>query len=391
MKRDFLLVFKYFLIWRVVLFLLAAASLYLIPTFGARFPYWDRVLTITGLPNWIWGFGNFDGVHYLRIAQNGYTSEFTSAFFPLFPFLIKLFSVFFPRTPGLDLRIYTDPSYFYSGIFISNAFFIAALYMFYKLIKIDYAKSFAKKSLILLLVFPTSFYFGAVYTESLFLFFAVTSVYFIRKQKFLLASIFMSLATATRIIGVFLILIYLIEVIKTLKGNSLINKTRLKIILGFLIAPIGLVVYSLFLNTNYGDPLYFLSVQPKFGADRSSSLVLLPQVLYRYVKIFLNVPFISLGAFNAFLELLFTLLPLMFLLFYIKKIRLSYWIFSLSSLILPTLTGTLSSMPRYVLMAFLVLPVFVQILDKHFKLFVLIFILLGVVLLSLFIRGYWVA
>lgn len=296
MRNNFILVLKYFLIWRVVLFLLAASSGYLIPHFGASFPYYDRVLQITGLPNWIWGFGNFDGVHYLRIAQNGYTSEFTNAFFPLYPLLVRLVSVIFPKTQGLDLTIYTDPLYFYTGFILSNCFFIFALYFFYKLLRLDFSETVSKKSLIFLLAFPTAYYFGSVYTESLFLFLAAISIYLIRKQKYFFSSVFIALATATRVVGVFLILIYLIELVKN--RESLKFKTQE--IFGFVIAPLGLVGYSLYLNSKFGDFFYFLSVQPKFGADRSSSLILLPQVFYRYLKIIFDVPVLSLSFFNAF-------------------------------------------------------------------------------------------
>jgi len=82
-------IIKLFITWRLSLFLIAFVSIFLITKFGARFPYVDRVLEITNLPSWIWGFGNFDGVHYLRIAQNGYTSDYSQAFFPLFPLLRK--------------------------------------------------------------------------------------------------------------------------------------------------------------------------------------------------------------------------------------------------------------------------------------------------------------
>ncbi len=391
MKRDFLLVLKYFFIWRVALILVAAAALYLLPTFAARFPYSDRVLTITGLPNWIWGFGNFDGVHYLRIAQNGYTSEFTNAFFPLFPILTRVFSVFFPKIPGLDLSMFTDPSYFYSGLILPNLFFIGALFMFYKLLRIDYVDEISKKTLILLLVFPTAYYFGAIYTESLFLLLGVSAIYLIRKHKFLPASIFIALATATRITGVFLIIVYLIEAYNYYKVTGLPQKKKLEILLGIAVSPLGVLSYSLYLYSHFGDALYFLTVQPKFGADRSASLVLLPQVFYRYLKIFLNVPLISSSFFNAFLELIFTIFPLALLIIYLRKMRLSYWLFTLAVLLLPTLTGTLSSMPRYALLSFLLFPLIVQKWNMNYKLIILVLILLQVVLLSLFIRGYWVA
>ncbi len=86
-----------------------------------------------------------------------------------------------------------------------------------------------------------------------------------------------------------------------------------------------------------------------------------------------------------------TIVPLTLLVFYFRKMRFSYWIFSLGCLILPTFTGTLSSMPRYSLMTFLIFPLVVMSLGRNFKFIALSLIILQVILLMMFSRGYWVA
>lgn len=372
----------YFLTWRIALFFIAFLSIYFLPTFGARFPYADRVLEITRLPNFVWGFGNFDGVHYLKIAQNGYTSMYSQAFFPLFPLLIKYFSPLFSHIPNLDTNVFVDPSYFYSGVVISNLFFLVSLFLFYKLMRLDFKKNITRWSIIFLLVFPTSFYFGAIYTESLFLLLAVSSIYLIRKKRFFWGAVLISLATATRIFGILLIPLYLIEAFK--------NKRKLNFLWVF-ITPLGILAYMFFLKTQFGNPFYFLTVQPMFGAERSSGeIILLPQVIYRYMKIFLAVDIFSLSFFNALLEFLFTLGPLTLLILFFKKMRLSYWLFSIISLLLPTLTGTFSSMPRYALLSFLLIPYILQKVKSKFLLMTLSGVV-GIILIALFVRGYWVA
>lgn len=374
----------YFLTWRVALFLVAFLAVLVISKFGGRFPYADKVLEITKLPSWIWSFGNFDGVHYLRIAQNGYTADYSQAFFPLFPLLIKFLANIFPKNSSLDIRLFVDPAYFWSGIILANAFFLAALFAFYKLLRIDYSKKLALSSMVLLLVFPTSFYFGSIYTESLFLLLACSALYFLRKRRYLLSGVLISLASATRIFGILLILVYLIEVAKNIKN--------LKVWAGLLIAPLGLLFYMYYLNLNFGDPFYFLTSQPAFGAQRTvRQIILLPQVIFRYLKIFLTVPITSLPFFNAFLEFMFTLAPIAVLIWAFKRIRFSYWLFSLLVLLLPTLTGTLSSMPRYVLMNFLLFPFAIEKLKKYHKWLIVSFVFLAIILVSLFTRGYWIA
>ncbi len=372
------------MIWRTSVFLIAFLSIYFLPTFAARFPYSDRVLEITHLPYWIWGWGNFDGVHYLRIAQDGYLAQYSQAFFPLFPITIRLFSFIFPRVLNLDTNIFTDPAYFYSGLILSNTFFLVALLILYKLLRLDFKKDVSFLSIVCLLVFPTSFFFGAIYTESLFLLLVVSSIYLIRRGHFFWVAIVISLATATRITGVLLIPLYLIEAFR--------SKNNLNF-LWSLVTPLGLVAYMYYLKVYFNNPLYFLTSQPVFGAGRSANeIILLPQVVYRYLKIFLSTNILSLPFFNALLEFMFTLIPLIVLLFFVKKMRFSYWFFSISTLLLGTLTGTFSSMPRYVLSSIiLLLPYIIIRFRSYAKPAILTSALLGIVLVMFFIRGYWIS
>ncbi len=385
-----------FTVWRLSLFLAAAAALIFIPIFGARFPYKEQVLEITGLPEWVWGFGNFDGVHYLRIAQNGYDAMYSQAFFPLYPLIIRfageIFSSF--KNINLDTNVFVDPVYFISGLLISNVALLPALFFYIKLIQLDLSEKIALRSVIFLLAFPTAFYFGSIYTESLFLLWLILTFYFLRKNNYLLSGVFILLASSTKFVGLILIVPMLIEVILSFKNDrfNLKSSEFTKAVIGLLIAPLGLLFYMLYLRLNFENPLYFLTSQPFFGASRSGSeIILLPQVIFRYFKIFLSVPINSLAFLNSATEFLFTIGILAVLLLGFKKIRLSYFIFTLLVLLIPTLSGTLSSMPRYVLASVLVFPFLVNALGKYFK-YILILLAVGqVALLSMFIRGYWVA
>jgi Gpi18-like mannosyltransferase len=387
MKKYFpnKIIFSSFLIWRIALFGVAFLAVFLLPVFGNRFPYANRVLEPTGLPTWVWGFGNFDGVHYLRLAQNGYQDEYSQAFFPLYPLLTRFVANFLPKDPLLDTRTFTDPAFFWSGFLLANLFFLVLLFVFYKFLRLDFNQKVSFRTLFLLLAFPTSFYLGAVYTESLFLLLTVLALYSMRKKKFLLAGAFIALAGATRILGILLIPVYLLEVFKT---KNLDRQS----VLGLLVSPLGLISYMYFLSKNFGNAFYFLTSQPAFGAQRSAvPVVLLPQVVFRYAKIFLSVNTFSLTFFNAFLEFSFTLVPLVFLVLVYRKMRFSYWLFSLTALLLPTLTGTFSSMPRYALVAFLVLPFLTKLENRLYWLTLGFFIVLNAILAILFTRGYWVA
>ena len=165
MKRfwdDFKIILPVFIFWRLVLFLVSYVGIHLIPGLGNRYPYVNYILEPTGMPSWIWGFGGFDGVHYLKIAQYGYVDRFTQAFFPLYPYLIRIINIF-PKDIVDPFYSRVDPTFFAVGLVISNISFLLLLIFFYKLLRIDFKKSLAYKTLLLVLVFPTSFYFGSIY------------------------------------------------------------------------------------------------------------------------------------------------------------------------------------------------------------------------------------
>lgn len=370
-----------FLIWRIGLFIVAFLSIFLLPEFGNRFPYWDTTLMVTNLPSWIWGFGNFDGVHYLRLVIYGYEgSQYSQAFFPLYPLLIKFLSFW--------------QQYFLTALVLSNIFFLLGIYVFYKLLKIDYTDKVSFNSVLLLLAFPTAFYFGSVYSESLFFLLIVSSLFFLRKGHYLEAGFFGALASSTRLLGLLLVPIFIIEIYFAFKKRNFKFKSEefIKSIIAATIVPLGTLIYMWYLNVAFNNPLYFLTSQPFFGAERSSiPIVLLPQVIFRYFKILFSVPINSWQFFNSVLELSFTLSAIALLVISFKKIKLIYWLFAFGCLIIPTFTGTLSSMPRYILMIFFLLPVLVEISKKYFIFLLILFIILEMLLTSLFIRGYWVA
>src|SRR3989344_8027634 len=125
------LVVAVFFIWRLLLFLIAYFANFFISDFGNQFPYSQEVLKSTGLPNWAWSFGNFDGVHYVRIAQDGYAYQFTQAFFPLYPILIRLVSYI------------TFGNFLISALLISNLAFLVGLFLFYQLIRKNFNEKIA--------------------------------------------------------------------------------------------------------------------------------------------------------------------------------------------------------------------------------------------------------
>lgn len=361
-----------FIVWRVTLFIVAFASPTIIPDFGARFPYFEERLIASGLPHFIWSFGNFDGVHYLGIAKDAYAYNFTQVFFPLYPALVWL----------LNLLI---GNLIIAALLISNVAFLLGLIIFYKLISLVYSEKIAMSSTVFVLAFPTSFYFGAVYTEGIFFLLIVTAFYLAEKNKqsfstsrMLASSIVGSFASATRLIGLFL--------------APALFFTKKRSIVPLLVIPIGFLAYVLYLQIEFNNPFYFLSAQSIFGQERETTrIVLLPQVVWRYIKILLTTEDLVLA--NAALELASTVFAAVMLFIAWKmKVKREWLIFSAAAVLVPTLTGTFASMPRYILVAFPIYIVLAHLKSTQVKIAVIfIFLALLFATTTLFTQGYWVA
>ena len=341
-------------------------------------------------------WANFDGIHYLWIAQNGY-GLYQQAFFPLYPWLIRWLAGFIHN-------------YLFSGLAISHLSFFASLYLLYRLLLFDFSEKFVRRVIILLLLFPTSFFFASFYSESLFFFLMIAAFYFARKGKWLVAGIFGALASATRVVGIFLLPALLVEWWEQKKiqnpkarfagflRNTKIQNDNLKFrilqVFSIFLTPLGLIFYMRYLAVHWGDPLLFAHVQEHFGAQRTSEkIILLYQVFWRYFKMILTTKADPLY-FVVWLELLTALGFLALLIWgYFQKIRLSWLIFGILAYLLPTLSGTFSSLPRYVLVIF---PGFVGLglLTEKYrwgKILYLIFAILLLISTAFFTRGYWLA
>ena len=355
-----------FVIWRILLFLIAFISPAVIPQFGARFPYYQERLIASGLPHFIWSFGNFDGVHYLGIAKDAYAYQYTQVFFPLYPLLIRLVSLL------------TFGNLLIAGLLISNIAFFVSLVIFYKLVNKYHGEKIAFWSCLFLLSFPTSFYFGAIYTEGIFFLLIISVFYLFYKKKILLASILGSFASATRLVGLFLI-------------PAISLKKNIQSIIPILIAPLGFLAYVLYLKIEFNNPLYFVSAQTIFGQERSTTqIILLPQVFWRYLKILATTNGLTFA--NAAFELGMTVLILTLLVLSYRRVKTEWLIFSFLAVLMPTFTGTLASIPRYVLIAFPVYILLASIKSLIIKiLIVIVFSVLLIITTVLFTQGYWVA
>ena len=347
-----------------------------------------------GLTNYLrlplfWGFSNFDGEHYVSIAQNGY-APLQHFFFPVYPLLIRIISTVL----GHSLFLYN-----LSGIlvsFVSTAVFLVGLV---QLLKIDYSEKVTELTILLLVLSPASFFFFMVYTESLFLALAVWCFYFTRRRLFLPAVILASIASATKVVGFSLGIAILFEILAPswpMKNVLEVVKKNIKELLLVLFSTTGLFAYMTFLQKETGDALVFLHKISVFGDQRSSTLISLPQVFYRYVfKIIPNLTNYWPTTFTTLLEFAVAVIFLLICIFSFRTLRKSYWIYLVIGFLVPTLAGSFSSLPRYVIVlfpAFLYLATLFENKKKEYTYIVFaIFGLLQIISLMLFFRGYWLS
>lgn len=370
-----------FSFWRIVLiFVMLAAIKYL------SLGYKDRFLG-GGFINYsispeIFSWANFDGEHYLSIAIVGYKG-LEQAFFPIFPMLISFFA-----KPFSQDALSTVISSTIAGLLISNIAFLFSIYFLWKLLRIDFSSKIVWLTIILLLVFPTSFYLGSLYNESLYLLLSVLSFYFGRSGNWFWAATFGVISSATRIFGVLLLPALLIEAYQ--------QRAKFSKFFWIFLIPLGLILYMYYQYILVGDPLAFYRLQKIVGEQHQSGFIFLPQVYFRYLKMLITVdvanPIYQTVVLEFFVGILFFILPIIG---YFKKVRISYLLYALIGFLSPTIQGSFSSVPRYILAFFPSFLVGALILDKLPKLFKILIILISFILLcfetALFIRGYWVA
>jgi hypothetical protein len=308
----------------------------------------------------------WDSYWYLDIAQNGYVFNGPEklsniVFFPLYPQLIKVASFVF------------GGNYVIAGWIVSMIFLLLSLIYFVKLIKEFHAEIKPQLPLMFLLIFPTAFFLNSIYTESLFLFLSIASFYYALKKNFVLAGIFGFFASITRITGLLLFVPLIWEYYKNYKFQHIFNKKLLSI---FLI-PFGTFIFFIYHYVRFGDFLLFLKVESWWGRSFNIN-----------GEHFLSSanPAIS----NLIIDSCFVLFAFITTYFVFKKLRTSYGLYMLVTLLVALSSGTFMSIGRYILVLFPIYILLASIKNQYLQL-TIIFIsgLLLSMNIILFVNNYW--
>lgn len=391
-----------FFVWRIALFLPLFASEQLL-SYRPGYDYtniWKFTKAYEPVSHFlIYPWANFDGVHYLSIAGSGYNNE-NLGFFPLFPAVIGLTSSLFGGGETFGAI------QFFAGFLLSNLAFLAALFVLYKLIELDYSLKIAKFTILFLLVFPTSFFFVSIYSESLFLLLTLLSFYFARREKWFLAGIFAMLTTLTRLVGITILPALLFEFFKPFFQPPFLQPRRFHapnlrgwtraILAGLpiLLIPIGFLGFALYNRMLTNDAFYFIKAHGTLANSRSvETVILIPQTVFRYGKILLSFSYMHFEWWIALLELAtFVFVAALLFVAWKKKVRLSYILFALIAFLIPVSSGTFTGLPRYVLVLF---PIFIALALVKNRLIQVIYMVISSILLFILLlfisKGYFVS
>ena len=368
-----------FVAWRAALWLFAAIGIWfsdVLHPLAQRFEYDDTIYTRAGvirsalLDGWV----HWDGRHYIAIASTGYQFEGqrwpNMAFFPLYPILIKLVAPL------------VGYSYTIAALLVAQLAFFGALLLLHDLVGRDFGRDIAYRSVLLLLVVPTSFFFAAPYSESLALLLLVASIWALRRERWWLAGAAGFLLALTRLPGVLIAPVLALAYLRHIGWRWRAIRAPA---LAALLPPIGLGLFMLYQWQRFGTPLAFLAAQRQWKNWLSPPWVI-PERLF---KAFTDLPSWPNAAFQAAFWLSFIVLTIVAL----RRLPLLYSLTLLLFLLPPYFSNWPWSISRHVLLgfpAFVVLALWTERLWVR-RLLVASMLVLLLIATCVFVNGFLVA
>ena len=377
-KKILIKIFKIVLFWHILVSVVMIVSVIAMGQKGPDLP-------LSNYNNILQPFIHWDARYFIGIALKGYGLQPSGlpAFFPLFPLILRASSFF-----SVNVVLW--------GLLVNFIASFGAVYFLYKL-AYDYLKNkeLAYKAVDIFIFFPTAFFLCVLYTEAIFCFLCFGAFYFAKKRNWLVSNIFIAFATASRLVGVVLAVAIFIEYLSSIKFKFKNIKTD---ILYFLIAPFGLILYSIYLHYAFDDFLFFKNAYKYGWTERNAFKPNVFESIYKqsiyFVGLFMKRPegwtyvlynqsigyFAWLGAFYIGVKSL-------------KKIPYSYTFFIFANLFIILSQGIFDSIGRYIIVLF---PIFI-FLAKYFEnkpikynYYILTSASVMILFAILFANGFWI-
>ncbi len=375
-----------FIATRLLLILVTYISFILFPVPAHVYP--NTPVDLIGL---LTSWNHWDAANYTSIAEFGYTRVELTAFFPLFPILIKAFAF-----------LLGNQGYIAIGMIISNLALLGSLFVLYQLAADVLGEQAGRRTLLYLCIFPTAFFFFAAYNESLFLFLTASSFLAMRRKKWWLAAGLGFFAALTRSAGLFLVIPFLYEIWVSNESSGHASRALTRKLPGLLpralpviLIPLGTLLYCLYTWYAFGNPFAFASVQIYWARHLSWPWI---GIWLALVDLFWATPFGSFYEVHTLIDLTATVGFIVLAVIGWRRLRTSYnlWlvILLLFMLISPATTqhDALQSNQRFVLEMF---PAFITLAAlgiKHHRLhqaLILLFPTLQAVFAMLFVLNRW--
>jgi hypothetical protein len=200
----------------------------------------------------------WDAAHFLQVAEFGYTDlrsdPHATAFFPLFPLLVRALS-----SIGIAPEL--------AGLMIAAAASVVAVAYLYRLAEDELGGDAGRRAALYLLFFPTAVFLVAPYSEALFLAGAIPAFYYARRGRWLAAGAFAAVSMGARAAGGFLLVGLLFEF---LRRRDFRRVSVMRALGGGAVALLPLLAFGVYLAQIKGDPLYFFTDQ-RLGWGRELS------------------------------------------------------------------------------------------------------------------------
>ena len=303
--------------------------------------YQDQGFSVFRTDNLFWdAFARYDAGWYHGIASQGYIfgegGRNNLAFFPVYPMLMR---------GGGWLLGSRQQDFYFAGIVVSWLAFAGAMVMLYRLALIDLPRPAALRAVMYAAAFPFAYFFGMVYSESVFILALVTAVFALKTRRWALAAVAGAIMTATRVTGV-MALPGLAWIAWQAAGRDPAQRTRAALAIAGCLAGIG--AYSVFNYTLSGTPfawyeaITFWGYRP--GGNPFGGVFGLLQALvsrpYEFLTTERMAPYDTLNALSALGAL--ALVPLIW-----WRFNGGYALIVVAGLLLPLSSGQFEGLGRY--------------------------------------------
>lgn len=202
-------------------------------------------------------FAVWDGAWYFDIATRGYyhdpNGQSSIAFFPLYPLVVR--AAAWPFGSSAE-------AFLLAGVVVSSAAFLGALVVVHRLaVHMTGSTEVGRRAALYLAVFPFSFYFTRLYTESLFLLLTVSAVWLATQSRWLPAGVAGALAAATRPNGI----VIAVPLVLMACADRPAAAVLIRRISQLATVAAGPVAYSGYVYWLTGDPLAWMRAQEHWG------------------------------------------------------------------------------------------------------------------------------